>query len=142
MGHGERALAQDVHDVDRRAGAEPHQDELHRPRPEIAPADIRGRIHDDRVPAAALRDERHRVHQLDPRSHGFSFSSRSCSSSHALVRSHAIASNAGPTNRPMNPNAMAPPKTPSTTRSIDRLPALLIRIGLTKLSTELITATP
>src|SRR5258708_39422823 len=97
------------------------------------------------MPAAALGHESDALDELDARLHcgvGLRASSLSGISSHAFMRFHAIASSAGPTNRPMKPKAIAPPKTPRTTTSIDRFPARLMRIGLTTLSTELMTATP
>src|SRR5699024_11136201 len=128
-------------------GAGAHQHELHGARAEVAPAHVGRRIDHDGVAAAAFGHEGHALHQLHARLHFLSSttaarSSAASTSSHVLTRFQATASSAGPTKRPMKPKATAPPNTPSTTSSMERLPARLIRIGLMKLSTELITATP
>src|SRR5687767_342277 len=89
---------------------------------------------------ATLGDEGHALEQLRARLHAAR--SSATSPSHVLITLQPTARSAGPTKSPMKPKAIAPPNTPSTTSNIDRLPARLIRMGFTKLSTELMTAAP
>src|SRR5689334_4425052 len=98
-------LAQYVDDIYRAAGARAHEHELHGTRSQVAAADVGRAIDDDRVAGAALRDERHSLHQLDPGLHGCCSSSTETSPSHFFVTLQPTASSAGPTKRPMNPNA-------------------------------------
>ena len=55
---------------------------------------------------------------------------------------YATASKVGPINRPMKPNAIRPPNTPSNTITSGRLPPRLIRYGLSTLSTPLMMNVP
>src|SRR5258706_11427760 len=132
---------QDQHDVDRAARARSHENQFHRAWTEIAPPDVGTRIDHDAMAAAALGDERHAVGEHDSRLHAFALSACAIPS-HAFVIFQPTARSAGPTKSPMKPNAIAPPNTPRTTSSIERLPARLMRIGLRTLSKELSTRMP
>ena len=62
-------LAQDQQHVELGATAHAHEQHLHGAHAEIAPAEIRRPVHDQRVSAAGLGEHRHTLDPLDPRLH-------------------------------------------------------------------------